>query len=99
MRVVSRGTLRNFWDKHPEAAEPLKAWFAEAKRATWSRPIDIKRAHRSASFVGKDRVVFNIKGNAFRLIVAMDYSRQAVFIKFVGTHRQYDDVDVATVGN
>jgi mRNA interferase HigB len=94
---VSRSTLREFWAKHRDAEQPLKAWFAEAKRARWKAPQDIKDKYRSASFVGRDRVVFNIKGNTYRLVVAVDYLRQALFIKFVGSHVQYDRIDAAAV--
>jgi mRNA interferase HigB len=75
----------------------LRAWYDEARRATWKAPQEIKARYASASFVGKNRVVFNIKGNDYRLVVAVSYSFQAVYIKFVGTHAAYDRIDASTV--
>jgi mRNA interferase HigB len=97
VRVISRRSLRVFWEKHPDVERPLKAWFREATIAKWQGPADIKALYLSASFVGSDRVVFNIKGNHYRLIVAIKYKSQIVFIRFVGTHRQYDKVNAAEV--
>ena len=76
---------------------PLRNWYAEASRASWKSPADVKQAHRSASFVSGDRVVFNIKGNDYRLIVAMRYRSQIMDVRFVGTHSDYDQVEAATV--
>jgi mRNA interferase HigB len=97
MKIVAVSTLRHFWQRHPDAEQPLKAWYDEAKHASWRTPREIKNRYASASFIGKNRVVFNIKGNDYRLIVAVAYRFQAVYIKFVGTHAQYSKVDAATV--
>ena len=97
MKVIAIGTLRAFWERHADAEQPLKAWHDEAKAASWTSPQDIKDQYVHASFVGKNRVVFNIKGNSYRLIVAVAYRFQAIYIKFVGTHAQYDKIDAATV--
>jgi mRNA interferase HigB len=99
VRIISRRTLREFWEQRGrgDAEQPLRAWFAEASRASWKTPADIKAAYRSASFVGSDRVVFNIAGNKYRLVVAVKYSAQIAFIRFVWTHAEYDDIDVAEV--
>ena len=99
VRIIARRTLREFWDQpsHQDSEQPLRAWFAEVRRAAWRIPADIKAAHRNASFVGNDRVVFNIGGNKYRLVVAVKYSAQLVFIRFVGTHADYDDIDVEEV--
>ena len=99
MRIVARRTLQGFWTdrRHRDAEQPLRAWFTEAKRAVWRTPADIQAAHRNASFLGKNRVVFNIAGNKYRLVVAVKYSAQIVFIRFVGTHEQYDAVDAEEV--
>jgi len=99
VRVIARRTLREFWEErgHGDAEQPLRAWFAEARRATWRTPADVKAAYRNASFVGNDRVVFNIGGNKYRLVVALKYSAQIAFIRFVGTHAEYDDIDVEEV--
>ena len=97
MRIVAIRALRKFWLQHPAAEQPLKAWHDEAKAARWTSPQDIKNRYATASFIGKNRVVFNIKGNDYRLIVALSHHFQAIYIKFVGTHAQYDKIDAATV--
>ena len=97
MRVIAYRSLQNFWTLHLAAEQPLKAWYDEAKKAVWKQPTDIKAHYRSASFVGNNRVVFNIKGNDYRLIVAVAYRVGFVYVKFIGTHAQYDRVDAATV--
>lgn len=97
MRIIALGTLREFWAKHPDAEAPLCAWYAQASRADWSSPGDVKRAYRNASFLPGNRVVFNIKGNDYRLIVAVHYSRRMMFVRFVGTHAEYDRIDAETI--
>ncbi len=97
MRVISKASLVRFWTKHPSSKQALQTWFEDASHAKWFGPQDIKLRYASASFVGGNRVVFNIKGNQYRLVVAVAYRFAAVYIKFVGTHRQYDAVDAATV--
>ena len=97
MRVIAVSTLRAFWERYPDAEQPLKAWCEEADSASWSQPADIKAQYRSASVLKNRRVVFNIKGNDYRLIVAMAYKLQIVYVKFVGTHKEYDAVDAETV--
>ena len=97
MRVIAVSTLRDFWERHPDAEQPLKAWYAEATSATWTQPADIKVQYRSASVLQNRRVVFNIKGDDCRLIVAVAYKLQIVYVKFVGTHIEYDAVDAKTV--
>ena len=83
--------------RHPDAEQPLKAWFEEATNASWTQPSDIKERYRSASILKNRRVVFNIKGNDYRLVVAIAYKLQVVYVKFVGTHEEYDAVDAETV--
>lgn len=97
MRIVSVGTLRDFWARHPDAEQALRAWYDEARHAVWATPQDIRDRYASASFVSRRRVVFNIKGNRYRLVVAVAWRFQAVYIKFVGTHADYDRIDAATV--
>ena len=97
MRVISKASLVRFWTKHPNSKQALQTWFEDVSHADWAHPQDIKLRYASASFVGSNRVVFNIKGNEYRLVVAVAYRFAAVYIKFVGTHRQYDAVDAATV--
>lgn len=97
MRIVALSTLRNFWEHNPQAKEPLQGWYFEAARARWRTPADIRRQYPKASFIGNNRVVFNIRGNDYRVVVAVAYKMGALFIKFVGTHQEYDQVNVATV--
>jgi mRNA interferase HigB len=97
MRIISRRTLREFWVKHSDAERPLQAWYANVKRANWKTPSDVKAAYRNASFVENNRVVFNIKGNSYRLVAAINYQYGIVYIRFVGTHQAYDTINVATV--
>lgn len=97
MRIIALPALRDFWNKHPDAEIPLRAWYAEASHADWRTPADIKLAHRNASFLANSRVVFNIKGNDYRLVVAVHYNRGQMFIRFVGTHAAYDRIDATRV--
>ena len=103
MRVIARKTLRQFvgnlkGSKDQKAVKSaLEAWFHEAIRADWKSPADVLKAYANASIVGPDRVVFNIKGNDYRLVVAINYRHQIVFIKWIGTHQDYDKIDVKTV--
>ncbi|WP_434359005.1 type II toxin-antitoxin system HigB family toxin [Parasalinivibrio latis] len=91
--------MREFWEKsaYRDAEQPLKAWFDEAKQASWQSPADIKDKYRNASFVANNRVVFNIHGNKYRLIVAVNYKFAMCYIRFVGTHAQYDKIDAVSV--
>lgn len=97
MRVIAVSTLRDFWTLHPDSEQPLKAWFEEATKASWTQPSDIKAQYGNASILKNRRVVFNIKGNDYRLIVAIAYRLKVVYVKFVGTHKEYDEVDAETV--
>ena len=97
MRIIALGTLREFWRRHPDAEVPLRAWYAIARRAVWRRPVEIKVDYRSASFTANNRVIFNIKGNDYRLVVAVHYNRGLMFVRFVGTHREYDRIDATNV--
>ncbi|HDH04798.1 MAG TPA: type II toxin-antitoxin system HigB family toxin [Nitrospirae bacterium] len=97
MRVIARKTLREFWESHTDARQPLQAWYADVKHAVWKKPSDIKEVYRNASFIANNRVVFNIKGNKYRLVVVIQYEHSIVYIRFVGTHREYDRIDVATI--
>ncbi len=99
MRIVSRARLRDFWQtpKFSDAEQALKSWYDEVKHARWNSPQDIKSRYRNASFTANNRVIFNIHGNKYRLVVAINYEMNIVFIKFVVTHMQYDQIDVTTV--
>jgi mRNA interferase HigB len=97
MRVIALKTLRLFWEQHPDAQQALQAWYRDAKRATWRTPADIRTGYRNASFVGNNRVVFNIRGNRYRLVVAINYAYGIVYIRFIGSHQDYDRIDAATI--
>lgn len=89
--------LREFWQRYPDAEQPLRAWHANVKRADWKTPSDVKTAYRNASFVQNNRVIFNIKGNSYRLVAAINYQYRIVYIRFVGTHQVYDKISPATI--
>ncbi|MFY9261316.1 MAG: type II toxin-antitoxin system HigB family toxin [Gallionella sp.] len=97
MRILALSTLCDFWETHPQAKTPLSNWYAEANGADWDTPEAIKAAHRHASFLTDNRVVFNIKGNDYRLIVKVHYNRRMMFVRFVGTHKQYDAIDAERI--
>jgi mRNA interferase HigB len=97
MRIISRKTLKEFWERHPDADQPLQAWYADLKASRWKSSSEIKSIYRNASFVGNNRVVFNIKGNTYRVVVAIQYQFGIVYIRFVGTYQEYDRIDAATV--
>lgn len=98
MNVIARRTLVTFWTRHPQAETHLKIWFAEARAAEWNGPQDIKeRFGPSVDFLGDNRVIFDIGGNKYRLIVRVAYRHKRVLIKFVGTHAEYDRIDAATI--
>lgn len=97
VRVISKRILREFWQKHGDCEQQLKAWYKEAEEADWRTPNDIKRDYPSASFLHENRVVFNIKGNTYRLIVKVNYDFSVVWIRFVGTHADYDKINASTI--
>jgi mRNA interferase HigB len=97
MRVISRKVLRKFWEKHPDARQPLQTWYADVKHAAWTGPADSKSVYHNASFIANNRVVFNIKGNNYRIIVVVQYRYEVVYIRFVGTHKEYDRIDAETI--
>lgn len=96
MRIIALKTLRAFYDgrsDYVDAKEQLLAWYQLVKRAQWRTPADVKNQYRNASFIGNNRIVFNIAGNKYRLIVEVNYSAKIVYIRFVGTHKEYDKID------
>ena len=99
MRVISVKKLKDFWENknYGDSEQPLRAWYAEAKAAEWKNPNEIKEKYHTASFVGNNRVVFNIKGNNYRLVVAVRYEFKIVYIRFIGTHEQYDKIDAGGI--
>ena len=97
MRIIAKKTLRDFWKINKDSEQPLIVWYNEAKKAKWKNFNDVKIFSKSTSIVGNNRVVFNIKGNDYRLVVKIDFEWQVIFIKFVGTHKQYDNIDVKNI--
>lgn len=97
MRVIALRTLREYWQSHADVEQPLRTWYAKTKRARWTTPAEVKTAYRNASILANNRVVFNIKGNAYRLVVALDYEYGVVYIRFIGTHQAYDHIDATTI--
>lgn len=97
MRIIARKTLVQFWIKNPNSKASLETWFKEAERAEWNNPSEIKKLYPSASFLMSNRVCFNISGNNYRLIVKINYQFHIVYIRFVGTHAEYNKIDAETV--
>jgi mRNA interferase HigB len=97
MRTIVKRTLREFWQRYPDAEEPLLAWYREVEAEDWDTPAKVKAKYRNASIVGDNRVVFNIKGNDYRLVVKINYRYRVVYVRFVGTHAEYDTIDVEEV--
>ncbi len=103
MRIIARSTLTRFIEKlegkkdQRAVKSALDSWFQEVRQADWKNSSEVKRSYAHASIIGSDRVVFNIKGNAYRLVVAVDYRRSIVFIKWLGTHKEYDNIDVRMI--
>ncbi|MDR3178195.1 MAG: type II toxin-antitoxin system HigB family toxin [Campylobacteraceae bacterium] len=97
MNVISKKTLVEFFIKYPQAKTPLEVWYSIARKAIWTTPEDIKSDYKTASFLQDNRVVFNIKGNDFRLVVHIDYLRKIVRVKFVGTHTEYDKINAKEI--
>jgi mRNA interferase HigB len=97
VRIIARRTLRAFWEQHADAEQPLRAWYHDARKATWRTPADIKQVYANASIISDNRVVFNIKGNDYRLVVAINYPFGICYIRFVGTHAAYDRIDATKI--
>jgi len=97
VRIIAKRTLREFWKRHPKAKGPLEAWHQEVVRADWANPSAVKTQFRSASILQGNRVAFNISGNHYRLIVKINYPYRVVYVRFIGTHGDYDAVDVTTI--
>jgi mRNA interferase HigB len=97
LRIIAKKTLRDFWEIHPDSEQQLKSWYQETSKATWEGPKQIKLEYTSASFLADNRVVFNIKGNHYRLIVRINYAYQMIWIRFVGTHAEYDKINAKTI--
>jgi mRNA interferase HigB len=96
-RIFAKSTLREFWEKHPESEQYLKTWFDTVNSSNWKSPNDVKQTYANASILKESRIVFNIKGNAFRLVAKFNFEKQWVFIRFIGTHEEYDKIDVTKI--
>jgi mRNA interferase HigB len=97
MRVIAIKTLKEYWEKFPQAKQGLLSWYEEAESADWNSPGDLKAQYRNASILNKKRVVFNIHGNTFRLIADIDYRLKIVFVVWFGTHKKYDTIDAINI--
>ena len=97
MRIISKKRLREFCERYEDAEQSLLSWYREVEKEDWDTPAEVKEKYRSASILGDNRVVFNIKGNKYRLVVKIKYEHRVVYIRFVGTHAQYDAIDAEEV--
>ena len=97
MQIIARGPLKLFWEAYPQAETPLRTWYALVSAAAWEGPADIRASFGSADFVGDNRVIFDIGGNKFRLVVRVSYAYRRVLVKFIGTHAEYDNINPETV--
>ena len=96
-RIIAKKTLRDLWGKHGDAEQYWKTWYETAKNSNWNSPNDIKQTYVSASILKDSRIVINIKGNSYRLIVKFNHERQWAFIRFIGTHAEYDKINTDTI--
>ena len=97
MRVVAKKILREFWKEHADSEDQLKTWYKEVSKANWASPADLKNEYPKASILKAGRVVFNICGNKYRLIIHINYLRQWIFIRFIGTHKDYDKIEAEKI--
>lgn len=99
MRIIAFRTIREFFEnpEHSDSEVSLRAWYHDAKTAEWNNSNELKRQYKNASIVGDGSVVFNIKGNDYRIVVAIDYEFLVIFIRFIGTHKQYDNIETKTI--
>ena len=93
VRIIAKKTIRKFWESNPDSEQALKTWYREASRENWQNPNQVKRHFGQASVIGKNRVIFNICGNKYRLITEIDYKKRWIFIRFIGTHDSYNKID------
>ena len=97
VRIIARSTLLSFWQRHPDSEQQLKSWYSEVRRAKWKNPKDIKQRYARVSILKSGRVIFNVCGNKYRLVVRVNYDYARVYIRFIGTHREYDLIDGNTI--
>jgi mRNA interferase HigB len=96
-RIFAKSTLREYWEKKPESEQYLKTWYDTAKSSDWESPNDVKQTYATASILKNNRIVFNIKGNSFRLVVKFNFTKNWIFIRFIGTHEEYDRIDANNI--
>lgn len=97
MRIIAKKILRDFWETYPDCEQQLKSWFQEVSKSVWNNPNELKQDYPSASILSDNRVVFNIRGNNYRLIVKVNYDYQLMWIRFIGTHQEYDKIDATKI--
>lgn len=95
--IFAKSTLRDFWKKYPDSEQYLKTWYDTAMNSEWKTPVDVKQTFINASILKESRIVFNIKGNSYRLVVKFNFAKQWIFIRFIGTHAAYDKIDANTI--
>ena len=96
-RVFAKSTLRDFWEKYPDSEQYLKTWYDTAMSSDWKSPMDVKRTYANASILKESRIVFNIKCNSYRLVAKFNFEKQWIFIRFIGSHQEYDKIDANTI--
>lgn len=96
-RIFSKSTLKEFWEKHPDSEQYLKTWFDTAMNTEWKSPNDVKQTYVNASILKDSRIVFNVKGNSYRLVAKFNFGKQWIFIRFIGTHDEYNRINANTI--
>lgn len=96
-RIFSKSTLKDFWMKNPDSEQYLKTWFDTAMYSNWKTPNEVKQTYANASILKESRIVFNIKGNTYRLVAKFNFEKQWIFIRFIGTHNEYDKIDANSI--
>lgn len=96
-RIFAKSTLRKFWESYPDSEQYLKTWYNTAMNSDWKTPNEVKKTYVTASILKEGRIVFNIKGNSYRLIAKFNFKKQWIFIRFIGTHKEYNNVDAGTI--
>ena len=97
VRIFAKSTLREFWERFPDTEQYLKTWYDTAMNSTWKSPADVKQSYANASILKESRIVFNIKGNAYRLVAKFNFEKNWIFVRFIGTHKEYDKIDATTI--
>ncbi len=97
MRIIAKKILREFWERHADAEQALKAWYYDVKHADWKNPDDIRKTYATASILANNRVVFNIRRNNYRFVVDINYDFGIVYIRFIGAHQEYDQIDAERI--